>query len=233
MQAIEKLDIPRIRVSSIEPNLITDEIIDIVASSDKFCKHFHIPLQSGDEEILRLMRRRYKPGQYAELISKINSRIPDAGIGVDLITGFPGESDERFLNTFDFINSLDISYLHVFTYSERRDTDAALMPDRVDVHKRRKRNELLRELSFRKKNGFYRRFSGMTADVLFESVKEDGSVEGYTSNYIRVRMLNGKSVANSIVKVRLMDSDESDVLLSAEVVTDVVNEADATKELAC
>jgi threonylcarbamoyladenosine tRNA methylthiotransferase MtaB len=232
MQAIEKLDIPRIRVSSIEPNLITDEIIDIVASSDKFCKHFHIPLQSGDEEILRLMRRRYKPGQYAELISKINSRIPDAGIGVDVITGFPGESDERFLNTFDFINSLDISYLHVFTYSERRDTDAALMPDRVDVHKRRKRNELLRELSFRKKNGFYRRFSGMTADVLFESVKEDGSVEGYTSNYIRVRMLNGKSVANSIVKVRLMDSDESDVLLSAEAVTDVVNEADATKELA-
>lgn len=218
MCALEKLSIPRIRVSSIEPNLITEDVIDLVASSGKFCKHFHIPLQSGDEEILKLMRRRYRREQYSELIAKINQRIPGAGIGVDVIAGFPGETDERFLNTYDFINSLDISYLHVFTYSERRDTDAAMMQGTVDVNSRRKRNEILRGLSVKKKTAFYGRHLNTEAEVLFESLKDDGTSEGYTSNYIRVRTMNGTKHANKIVRAMLSShlTDES-ILIAGDL----------------
>ncbi|MBK6878947.1 MAG: tRNA (N(6)-L-threonylcarbamoyladenosine(37)-C(2))-methylthiotransferase MtaB [Ignavibacteria bacterium] len=212
MLNLEKLNIPRIRVSSIEPNLITDDIIELVASSNKFCKHFHIPLQSGDPDILRSMRRRYGTEQYSELISKINSRIPEAGIGVDVITGFPGETEDRFTNTFDFIDSLQISYLHVFTYSERRDTDAAMMTGRVDVSKRRARNEILRNLSAKKKFEFYSRFAGAEAQVLFESAKDNGTIEGYTSNYIRVRSDNAKAFANNIASVILKNPVGRDIV---------------------
>ncbi len=212
MTELEKLDIPRLRVSSIEPNLITDEIIELIADSGKFCKHFHIPLQSGDPEILKAMRRRYTNEQYAELISKINSSMPLAGIGVDVITGFPGEDEERFRNTFEFIDSLNISYLHVFTYSERRDTDAALMKGRVDVHERRARNETLRNLSAKKKFEFYEINAGTEATVLFESPRENGTVEGYTSNYIRVRSDQGITSANRIERVILNTPNGRDIV---------------------
>lgn len=212
MSELDKLNIPRIRVSSIEPNLITDDIIELVASSEKFCKHFHIPLQSGDPDILKSMRRRYCTEQYSELISKINTRIPEAGIGVDVITGFPQETEERFMNTFDFLDSLQISYLHVFTYSERRDTDAALMTGRVDVSKRRERNEILRNLSAKKKFEFYSRFAGAEVQVLFESEKDNGTVEGYTSNYIRVRSSKVKALANNIASVVLKTPTGTDIV---------------------
>ena len=192
--------------------LVKDDIIELVASSSKFCKHFHIPLQSGDPDILRSMRRRYGTEQYSELISKINSRIPEAGIGVDVITGFPGETEDRFTNTFDFIDSLQISYLHVFTYSERRDTDAAMMTGRVDVSKRRARNEILRNLSAKKKFEFYSRFAGAEAQVLFESAKDNGTIEGYTSNYIRVRSDNAKAFANNIASVILKNPVGRDIV---------------------
>ncbi len=169
-------------------------------------------MQSGDPDILKSMRRRYGTEQYSELISKINKRIPEAGIGVDVITGFPGETEERFMNTFDFIDSLQISYLHVFTYSERRDTDAALMTGRVDVSKRRERNEILRNLSAKKKFNFYSRFAGAEAQVLFESAKDNGTVEGYTSNYIRVRSNNVKAFANNIAGVVLKTPTGTDIV---------------------
>ncbi len=223
MTDLEKLDIPRLRVSSIEPNLITDEIIDIVADSGRFCKHFHIPLQSGDPEILKGMRRRYTTEHYSELISKINSSIPLAGIGVDVITGFPGEDEERFRNTFEFIDSLKVSYLHVFTYSERRDTDAALMKGRVDVHERRARNEILRNLSAKKKFEFYELNAGTEATVLFESPKENGTVEGYTSNYIRVRSDRAESLANRIERVILHSPDGRELLACSHISRETVS----------
>ncbi len=223
MTDLEKLDIPRIRVSSIEPNLITDEIIDIVADSGRFCKHFHIPLQSGDPEILKGMRRRCTTEHYSELISKINSSIPLAGIGVDVITGFPGEDEERFRNTFEFIDSLKVSYLHVFTYSERRDTDAALMKGRVDVHERRARNEILRNLSAKKKFEFYELNAGTEATVLFESPKENGTVEGYTSNYIRVRSDRAETLANRIERVILHSPDGRELLACSHISRETVS----------
>ncbi|MBX7042814.1 MAG: tRNA (N(6)-L-threonylcarbamoyladenosine(37)-C(2))-methylthiotransferase MtaB [Ignavibacteria bacterium] len=212
LSEISLLDISRIRVSSVEPNLLTDEILELVASNPKFCRHFHIPLQSGDDEVLGMMRRRYKSGFYSDLIRKINETVPDAGIGVDVITGFPGEDEEKFLNSYRFIESLDISYLHVFTYSERRNTDAAMMPGKVDINKRRKRNEMLRGLSQMKKSGFYARHSGTAAEVLFESLKDDGSAEGYTSNYIRVMLRDAGEYENRIAKVRLGEADSGGVM---------------------
>ena len=144
---LDKLNIERLRISSIEPNLLSDEIISLVKSSGKFCNHFHIPLQSGDNEILKLMRRRYNTETYSELIRKIREEIPDAGIGVDAIVGFPGETDESFEKTCKFIEGLDVSYLHVFSYSERKNTDAVKLPGKVDITKRKSRSRVLRELS--------------------------------------------------------------------------------------
>ena len=151
---LDKLDIERIRISSIEPNLLNDEIISLAKSSDKFCSHFHIPLQSGDNEILRLMRRRYDREYYRDLIFKLNQEIKDVGIGVDVIVGFPGESEKHFENTYDFLESLQISYLHVFSYSERNNTDALKLPGKVDVRDRKRRSELLRSLSNKKQFDF-------------------------------------------------------------------------------
>ena len=216
MKQLEQLDIARIRVSSIEPNLLTNEILELVQSSDKFCRHFHIPLQSGDNDVLKLMRRRYQKEQYYELISRIRDMMPDAGIGVDVITGFPGEDDDRFVNTYRFIESLDVSYLHVFTYSERKNTDAASFPGRVEVNIRRKRNEMLRGLSSLKKKNFYNRFSGAISSVLFESLRDDGSAEGYTSNYIRVRVRNASDIAGKFAAVKLGSFDNEASLLEAE-----------------
>ncbi|HMQ69250.1 MAG TPA: tRNA (N(6)-L-threonylcarbamoyladenosine(37)-C(2))-methylthiotransferase MtaB [Ignavibacteria bacterium] len=200
---LDKLNIDRIRISSIEPNLLTDDIISFAKNSVKYCKHFHIPMQSGDNDILKLMKRRYNKEFYRDLIYKLNDEILDAGIGVDVITGFPGEDDTIFENTYNFLDSLPVSYLHVFNYSERKNTEAILLNGKVDVRKRKKRSELLRRLSERKKLDFYKKYSGSVQSVLFESKNEDGYSEGYTSNYIRVRCI--KNFENEIKDVTITD----------------------------
>lgn len=204
---LEKLEIERVRISSIEPNLLTDEIISLVKSSDKICNHFHIPLQSGDTDILKLMRRRYNLGFFRELIEKVNAEIPDVGVGIDVIIGFPGETDANFMNTYDFLNSLQISYLHVFSYSERKNTLAVTMPGKVDIAKKKQRSETLRNLSAKKKYDFYSRFVGTKQKVLFENrVMNSGGkdyIEGWTNNYVRVRINNDVSLQNGISEVVL------------------------------
>lgn len=211
---LDKLDINRIRISSIEPNLLTDEILDLYASSNKFCNHFHIPLQSGDSEILKSMRRRYNADFYKDLVYKINDKIKDVGIGVDVIVGFPGETDTHFDNTYKFLNSLPISYLHVFSYSERRDTVAIELPDSVDVRKRKFRSQVLRNLSNKKRFDFYSKYVGTEQEVLFETIKDAGMIEGYTRNYIRVKAPYTSEIGNTIRKVKLIETDSVKPVLS-------------------
>jgi threonylcarbamoyladenosine tRNA methylthiotransferase MtaB len=207
LYSLEKLEIPRIRISSIEPNLLNDEIIDLVAGSKKFCKHFHIPLQSGDPETLKLMRRRYNRDFYKELINKLNKKIPGLGIGVDVIIGFPGETDEKFSNTLNFLEELEVSYLHVFTYSERRNTFAVTLPGRVDIAARKERSRILRELSNKKRLNFYSRNTGNGHKVLFESAKDDGYIYGFTDNYIRVRTIHDIKLENEIVQFEITGTE--------------------------
>lgn len=209
VNAIENIDADfRVRISSIEPNLLTEEIIQTVAASKKFMPHFHIPLQSGSNKILKLMRRRYLRDLYAERVAVIKSLIPDCCIGVDVITGFPGETEEDFMETFNFLNDLDISYLHVFTYSERNNTIAAAMKDVVPVAVRRERNARLRNLSAKKLSAFYRRFNNSTANVLFESENKDGFMLGYSENYLRVKLPYDKQLINTVVPVELDGIDD-------------------------
>ena len=199
--------IERFRISSIEPNLLTDEIIRFVADSNRFVPHFHIPLQSGSDRILKLMKRRYLRDLYASRVAYIKEVMPHACIGVDVIVGFPGESQEDFLDTFHFIKDLDISYLHVFTYSERANTPAAEMIDIVPMDIRRSRNEQLRILSEKKKDAFNRPYAGKEVTVLVESHPEKGKVAGFTDNYIKV-IINGTSEwVNQFVRVRLETYD--------------------------
>ncbi len=179
--------IERFRISSIEPNLLTDDIIGFVAASRAFMPHFHLPLQSGNDRQLALMRRRYRRNRYQNRVETIRSLIPHAAIGVDVIAGFPGESDDDFLETLRFIESLDVTYLHAFTYSERSNTPAATMPGSVSMNKRRKRNEMLRSLSAQKTDVFNQRFIQSVRPVLVEDISVQGEAEGYTDNYIRVR----------------------------------------------
>lgn len=200
---LEKLPIERIRISSIEPNLLTDEIISLYKSSPKFCNHFHIPLQSGDDEILKLMRRRYNKEYYRDLIFKLNEQIKDVGIGADVIVGFPGETESHFENTYNFLESLPVSYLHVFNYSERRNTDAINFPGKVDVRERKRRSEMLRKLSDKKRFDFYSRFIGTKQSVLFETQKEDDFVEGFTTNYIRVKAKSEMNIENTVLEAKL------------------------------
>lgn len=178
--------IERYRISSIEPNLCTDEVIDFVASSNRFLPHFHIPLQSGSDKILKLMKRRYLRDLYTSRISKIRSVMPHCSIGVDVIVGFPGETEEDFLDTYTYLNELDVSYLHVFTYSERANTPASDMELIVDMGERRRRNEMLRILSNKKKRAFYDKFIGDSRSVLLEHSKQEGMMSGFTDNYIKV-----------------------------------------------
>jgi threonylcarbamoyladenosine tRNA methylthiotransferase MtaB len=203
LKELDKLSIPRVRISSIESNLLNDDIIQLVKSSSRICKHFHIPLQSGDATVLKRMRRRYTVEQYRALIEKINKEIPHAGIGVDVIVGFPGETESSFENTAEFINSLNVSYLHVFTYSERRDTHAVSLPGRVDMKERKRRSRILREISVKKKLNFYTRNRGIQHNVLFETLQEDGSINGFTGNYIKVKAKGSKQTENSIKKVMI------------------------------
>ncbi|WP_026751972.1 tRNA (N(6)-L-threonylcarbamoyladenosine(37)-C(2))-methylthiotransferase MtaB [Sediminibacterium sp. C3] len=191
--------IERYRISSIEPNLITNELIEWVANSDQFMPHFHIPLQSGSDRILGLMRRRYKRALYAEKVALIKQLMPHAAIGVDVIVGFPGETDEDFKETFDFIHSLDVSYLHVFTYSERDNTKALEIKPVVPISVRNERNKTLRNLSYMKLQYFTQQHAGTNRPVLFEAYNKEGMMEGYTDNYIRISTPYRAEWANQIV----------------------------------
>ena len=204
IQELDKIEgIERYRISSIEPNLLTPEIIEFVANSKKFMPHFHIPLQSGSNEILKLMRRRYKRELYAERVAMIKQFMPHCAIGVDVIVGFPGETDEHFKETFDFLHSLDVSYLHVFTYSERANTHALDIKPVVPINIRNERNKTLRNLSFMKLQYFTQQFAGQTRKVLFEAFDKQGMMEGYTDNYLRIVTPYRQEWANAIVDWQL------------------------------
>ncbi len=207
LQLIEALDdvegIDRFRISSIEPNLCNDEIIAFVKQSKRFVPHFHMPLQSGSDVVLKQMRRRYKRDLYASRVQKIKELMPHACIGVDVIVGFPGESDQLFQESYDFINSLDISYLHVFTYSERDKTIAAEMEEAVPMNIRKSRNAILQKLSSKKKKQFYEQFSGLENNVLFEKTKDENLMSGFTENYLKVTHPIKQQYINTIQKVQL------------------------------
>ncbi len=199
-QALDQVEgIKRYRISSIEPNLLTKEIIELVSNSQKFMPHFHIPLQSGSNKILGLMRRRYKRELYQERIEMIKTLMPDCGIGVDVIVGFPSETDEDFQETFKFLHALDVSYLHVFTYSERANTKALEIKEVVPVHIRNERNKILRNLSYQKMQYFRNQQVGSTRAVLFEQQEKNGMLEGYTDNYIRVSTPYQQSLEHQII----------------------------------
>ena len=202
IKQLDDLPIDRIRISSIEPNLLTDEIIKFCASSEKFMPHFHIPLQSGSDKILSLMRRRYKRNQFQHCISTIKKYMPDAAIGADVIVGFPGESDNDFIESVHFIDELDISYLHVFSYSERPNTDAINLDKSVDKKTRSQRSAMLRDLSQKKLSKFYDQFVGSSRPVLFENIK-NGKLVGHTDNYILISADIDSSYINSINNVKL------------------------------
>ena len=208
VKELDSLDLDiRFRISSIEPNLLSNEIINFISKSKKFVHHFHIPLQSGSDSILRLMRRRYDTKLYRSRIEKINELMPDACIGVDVIVGFPGEDDNLFLESMSFLENLNISYLHVFTYSERDNTHAISLPNSVDANVRAKRSRLLRLLSSRKKATFYERNVGSIQDVLFESEEKNGFIEGFSSNYIRFRRPWDPNLIGTIVKSIFINID--------------------------
>jgi threonylcarbamoyladenosine tRNA methylthiotransferase MtaB len=188
VSAIEALpDKIRVRISSIEPNLLNEEIIDLVAQSQKFMPHFHIPLQSGDDEMLKIMHRKYDTDLYRNRIEYIKAKMPHACIGVDVIVGYRDESEAHFQNSLNFVQSLPISYLHVFTYSERDNTRALKSEHFVPIEERRKRNEAFRKISVEKKKNFYKSFIGQEREILFEHAENDGFMYGYTDNYIRCR----------------------------------------------
>ena len=195
--------IERIRISSIEPNLLTNEMIEFISSSKKFMPHFHIPLQTGSNKILANMRRRYKRELYAERVSLIKNLMPHACIGADVIVGFPGETDEDFNDTAKFLEMLDISYLHVFTYSERDNTQALELKPVVPINVRNERNKILRNLSFRKMQEFTNQHIGETRKVLFETVNKNGMMEGYTDNYIKITAGFKKEWENTIVEWKI------------------------------
>ena len=204
IKELEKVEkIQRYRISSIEPNLLTNEIIEFVANSDKFMPHFHIPLQSGSNKILGLMRRRYKREIYAERVALIKTLMPHCAIGVDVIVGFPGETDEEFKETFDFLHSLDISYLHVFTYSERDNTHALTLKPVVPVNIRNERNKTLRNLSYMKLQYFTEQHTGQIRKVLFEGQDKNGMMEGYTDNYIKITTPYRKEWVNEVVEWKI------------------------------
>ncbi len=205
IKELDKVEgIKRFRISSIEPNLCTKEIIEFVAQSKRFVPHFHMPLQSGNNKQLRMMSRRYKRELYAERVDLIKQIMPHCCIGVDVIVGFPGETKEDFLETYRFINELDISYLHVFTYSERANTPAAEMDGKVDMGERKRRNEMLRILSEKKRHHFYEQFIGQTRPVLFEKHKDTKLMSGFTDNYIKIEMPLEESVLNNTLPVQLV-----------------------------
>ena len=212
LELIQELDnvdgIERVRISSIEPNLLKNETIQFVSSSKVFVPHFHIPLQSGSNELLRLMKRRYKRELYVEKVKKIKKYMPDACIGVDVIIGFPGETDELFLETYHFLNELDISYLHVFTYSERENTPAASMEGIVPLNIRKKRSKMLRGLSVKKRRSFYESQLNTLHTVLFEGENKKGYILGFTENYVKIKHPWNPELVNTTREVLLTEIDD-------------------------
>ncbi|AMP97319.1 threonylcarbamoyladenosine tRNA methylthiotransferase MtaB [Pedobacter cryoconitis] len=206
VKALDEVEgIERIRISSIEPNLLSNEIISFVAASKRFVPHFHIPLQSGSDKILGLMKRRYRRDLYTERVATIKALIPDCCIGVDVIVGFPGETKEDFLDTYQFLNELDISYLHVFTYSEREQTEAAEMTGAVAGSTRADRSKMLHILSDKKRRAFYQSQIGTVGEVLFEDDQKNGFMHGFTKNYVKVKAKYDPVMVNEIKMVKLME----------------------------
>ncbi|SHF40248.1 tRNA (N(6)-L-threonylcarbamoyladenosine(37)-C(2))-methylthiotransferase MtaB [Chryseobacterium takakiae] len=213
---LDKVDgIERIRISSIEPNLLKDESIELVSKSRSFVPHFHIPLQSGSDELLKKMKRRYLTKLYKDRVAKIREVMPHAAIGVDVIVGFPGETEDLFMETYNFLNELPITYLHVFTYSERENTEAAAMDGIVPISERKKRNKMLRILSEKKKMAFYQTQLGKTLPVLWEHENKDGKMFGFTENYVRVQKDFDAASVNQIEFLKL-DRIEADGTVSVQ-----------------
>ncbi|OEK04261.1 tRNA (N(6)-L-threonylcarbamoyladenosine(37)-C(2))-methylthiotransferase MtaB [Roseivirga misakiensis] len=210
VKAIDKVKrIDRIRISSIEPNLLTNEVIEYVSESERFVPHFHIPLQSGNNKILRAMRRRYLRELYEDRVNKIKQLMPNCCIGVDVIVGFPGETQDDFLDTYNFLNELNISYLHVFTYSERANTTAAEMDNAVPLKTRQERSKMLRILSEKKRRQFYASQLGKTKTVLFEDDVDNGMMHGFTENYVRVSAKYDPMLVNELKTLTLADINEN------------------------
>jgi threonylcarbamoyladenosine tRNA methylthiotransferase MtaB len=208
-QALDEVaGIKRLRISSIEPNLLKNQTIDFVAQSNTFVPHFHIPLQSGSDTLLKLMRRRYMTDLYLDRVARINKTMPNACIGVDVIVGFPGETQELFLETYNFLNQLEVSYLHVFTYSERENTPAATMEGVVPKNIRAKRSKMLRGLSAKKRRAFYESQLGNTLTVLFEGENKQGYIHGFTQNYVKVKHPWNPELVNTLKEVTLLEIDE-------------------------
>ena len=214
--------IERLRISSIEPNLLKNETIDLVSKSRAFVPHFHVPLQSGSNDILKKMKRRYLRELYVDRVSKIKQVMPHACIGVDVIVGFPGETDEHFLETYNFLIELDISYLHVFTYSERDKTEAAEMVDVVPNNIRSKRSKMLRGLSVKKRRAFYESQIGTTRTVLFESENKEGYIHGFTENYVKVKAPWSPDLVNTLHEIELTKIDD-DGLVRFEFVEELAS----------
>ncbi|MBB3696156.1 tRNA (N(6)-L-threonylcarbamoyladenosine(37)-C(2))-methylthiotransferase MtaB [Flammeovirga yaeyamensis] len=213
LKELDKVEgIERYRISSIEPNLLDEEIIEFCTQSDKFVPHFHIPLQSGSDKMLELMRRRYRTDLYQSRITEIRKQMPDACIGVDVIIGFPGETEEDFLDTYNFLNELDVAYLHVFTYSERPNTDAVHMDGIVPKSERAKRSKMLRILSDKKKRAFYETQLGTKRTVLFEHDIEEGKMFGFTENYVRVEAKYDPALVNELKHVELVQVNDANVV---------------------
>ncbi|WKK64800.1 tRNA (N(6)-L-threonylcarbamoyladenosine(37)-C(2))-methylthiotransferase MtaB [Lutimonas zeaxanthinifaciens] len=209
VQELDQVDgIHRVRISSIEPNLLKNETIDFVSRSRSFVPHFHIPLQSGSDELLKKMKRRYTTELYMDRVKKIRTVMPDACIGVDVIVGFPGETDELFLKTYNMLSELDISYLHVFTYSERPNTEAVEMQGVVPQNIRNKRSKMLRGLSVKKRRAFYESQIGKELKVLFEDENKKGYIHGFTENYVKVKAPWDPALANTVHSVKLTEIDE-------------------------
>jgi threonylcarbamoyladenosine tRNA methylthiotransferase MtaB len=213
VEAIDQVEgIERIRISSIEPNLLTDDIIEYVARSKRFMPHFHVPLQSGNNDMLSIMRRRYRRELYAERVAAIKKLMPHACIGVDVIVGHPGETEARFLDTYNFINDLDVSYLHVFTYSERPNTHAITLPDAVPIPVRNSRNEMLRILSEKKKRNFYSQFEGKSRLVLWEEEVDGGNIYGFTDNYIKTVAPYDPLWVNEVKPLKLLEVNAEGIM---------------------
>lgn len=216
LDLVKELDqvegIERLRISSIEPNLLKNETIEVVAQSDSFVPHFHVPLQSGSNDILKKMKRRYMRELYVDRVEKIKEVLPNACIGVDVIVGFPGETEDHFLETYNFLNELDISYLHVFTYSERDNTEASKMNNVVPKNVRSKRSKMLRGLSVKKRRAFYESQLGTSREVLFESENKEGYIHGFTENYVKVKTPWNPELVNTIHHVELTNIDEDGIV---------------------
>ena len=210
LDAVDPID--RIRISSIEPNLLSLDMISFVAHSKRFVPHFHIPLQSGSDKILKSMRRRYLTPLYKERVSWIKTKMPDACIGVDVIVGYPGETEEDFLDTYDFLNQLEVSYLHVFTYSERPNTEAVKLNGVVPAQVRTKRSKMLRALSVKKRRAFYESQLGKTEEVLFEGENKKGYITGFSKNYVKVRAPWNPDWINTVKKVKLKEIDDEGIV---------------------